>query len=314
MSEHQKFYNRYLRTLFSLVPHNVRLLAVGYAGTGGGQVVATIDGGTTWTDESLPSDVYVANGVTCPTISDCWAVGSVGTSGSFASAVIATTDAGATWAPESLPSNVSGGLEALSCPTTSDCWAITGNGNQVVATDQQRRDLECTDPAERHPIHRIGIVLDVLDLRARSEVPVSLRSSSLPMPVAPGPTKAYPPTTTSTPLRVPTRRTVGQWGSRKMTQVKRWVRLLPPPMVALRGLPRYLCQAGSGLSVPCRAPQRLTAGRWDIALTIVIRGLSSPPSTVVLIGAIKACRSSEASTLCHVPRRPTVGQLVQVRL
>ena len=57
-------------------------------------VLASVNAGYAWTTDSIPSSVSGLNGISCPTPSDCTAVGF----GIFGSPVIVkTTDAGSTW-------------------------------------------------------------------------------------------------------------------------------------------------------------------------------------------------------------------------
>jgi Putative Ig domain len=58
-------------------------------------------------------------GVSCPTRSDCWAIGAA--SGGVG-AILATSDARGSWAADTLPSGVTG-LDGISCPTSTHCWA-----------------------------------------------------------------------------------------------------------------------------------------------------------------------------------------------
>jgi len=100
-----------------------------------GVVLATTDGGTTWTPQSLPIGTGLLAGVACASSSDCWAAGydlfsQVGT-------VVATTDGGATWSAQTLP-NGTGVLAGVACASSSDCWAVGsqpfGSAGEVVAT------------------------------------------------------------------------------------------------------------------------------------------------------------------------------------
>ena len=75
----------------------------------------------------LPMRLY---GVSCPTTSDCWAVG--GTDGYGPATVFATSDGGISWTPQSVPSDI-GVLDGISCPTTSNCWAV-GDGDTSLPT------------------------------------------------------------------------------------------------------------------------------------------------------------------------------------
>jgi photosystem II stability/assembly factor-like uncharacterized protein len=85
-------------------------------------VVATHNGGRTWTSQRLPGGVGALSDLSCPSTRYCWAVGQ---STSGAPAVVATTDGGHTWTTQTLPSGVAS-LGAISCPSNSDCWAVGG--------------------------------------------------------------------------------------------------------------------------------------------------------------------------------------------
>ena len=89
-----------------------------------GTVLATTDGGTTWVPETVPSQIEGLFGISCPTSSDCWAVGPM--SGTGQPTVIDSTDGGATWATQELPSDM-GFAFGVSCPTTSSCWVVGEN-------------------------------------------------------------------------------------------------------------------------------------------------------------------------------------------
>ncbi len=63
------------------------------------------------------------NSVSCPTTSECIAVGQLS---SGAGAIFGTANGGATWSAEAAPAGV-GFLYGISCPSTSDCWAVGQN-------------------------------------------------------------------------------------------------------------------------------------------------------------------------------------------
>ena len=91
-------------------------------------VVATTDGGLTWTPQVTPMGSFELNAVSCPNSSDCTAVGNTS---SYGGVSITTTDGGLTWTNDLLPSGVEA-LFGVSCPTASDCTAI--DGSTIVAT------------------------------------------------------------------------------------------------------------------------------------------------------------------------------------
>ena len=77
------------------------------------------DGGSTW---FFQSQVGSITGVSCPTATDCWAVGNDSFGAAF---IVATTNAGATWSPQIIPS---GGnfvhLSGISCANTQSCIVV----------------------------------------------------------------------------------------------------------------------------------------------------------------------------------------------
>jgi hypothetical protein len=87
-------------------------------------IIATTDGGATWSSQSsgVGDDLL---GISCPTTSTCWAVGSNGR-------MLATGDGGATWS-----SRASGGseLRGITCPTTSTCRVVGFNGRILATSD-----------------------------------------------------------------------------------------------------------------------------------------------------------------------------------
>jgi len=99
-------------------------------------VLATTDGGATWSGEAVPSSVGVLRGIACPSTSDCYAVGD----GVHTEAeIVATTDGGATWEAETPPTGA-GQLWAIACPSVDVCYAAVstpepGNGNIVATSD-----------------------------------------------------------------------------------------------------------------------------------------------------------------------------------
>ncbi len=100
-------------------------------------VVATTDGGSTWSVGSLPWDTGPSNfaGIACPSTDTCFAVGSSGgdlktpTSG----IVEATTNGGTTWNAQALPAGVSV-LAAIACPSTTTCLTV-GQGGVDITSD-----------------------------------------------------------------------------------------------------------------------------------------------------------------------------------
>ena len=101
--------------------------AVG-AGRSDAGVVATTNGGVTWTDQVIPAQLITLYGVACATVSDCTAVGD----GYYGAVVISTGDGGTTWTSHALPSGIDV-LNGVSCSSVLDCFAVgstpDGTGN-----------------------------------------------------------------------------------------------------------------------------------------------------------------------------------------
>src|SRR5208283_4824821 len=70
------------------------------------------------------------SGISCPTPTDCMAVGSNGASLPGSGVVVTTVDAGTTWSPATAPTNALT-LTSVECATTSDCTAIVSDGTST---------------------------------------------------------------------------------------------------------------------------------------------------------------------------------------
>ena len=84
-------------------------------GTRGG-MLRTTNGGASWFRQRLPASTPDLLSVSCPSVSDCMAVG-------FGSASWATTDGGRTWTKQAVPAGVAD-LRSVSCPAVSTCEAV----------------------------------------------------------------------------------------------------------------------------------------------------------------------------------------------
>jgi photosystem II stability/assembly factor-like uncharacterized protein len=95
-------------------PTTLACMAVG----GGGLVVTTGDGGSTW--PARPSGTVVPlRGVSCPTVMACYAVGDSGV-------LMATIDGGGSWTTRTAPG--AGTMTAVSCGSATACVAVGGGG------------------------------------------------------------------------------------------------------------------------------------------------------------------------------------------
>jgi hypothetical protein len=88
-------------------------------------IVATTNGGLTWSAEHVVGGYTPElSGVSCPTKTDCMAVGSNGASGGV---VVTTHDGGATWASGTTPTNAVA-VSSVVCAGVDDCTALVSNG------------------------------------------------------------------------------------------------------------------------------------------------------------------------------------------
>ena len=101
-----------------------------------GVVYATVDGGGTWDQQTLPVGFETAVedlvAISCPTSVGCY---SVGEDTNNEAIVVATTNGGATWPTMTALSGVLRVL-AISCPSRVRCWTVgtTPGGHRYVGT------------------------------------------------------------------------------------------------------------------------------------------------------------------------------------
>jgi hypothetical protein len=111
-----------------------RCWAVGVAGpnpapaSGATVIDATRNGGVTWkAQQVVGGSTPELSGVSCPTTTECMAVGSNGASLPGSGVVITTSDAGATWSPAASPQNALV-VSSVTCASPIDCTAIVSDG------------------------------------------------------------------------------------------------------------------------------------------------------------------------------------------
>ena len=114
-----------------------RCWAVGIAGpnpapaTGVAVIAATKDGGLNWTAQQVAGgSTPQLSGVSCPTSTECMAVGSNGASLPGSGVVITTSDAGAIWSAASSPQNALV-VSSVTCASPTDCTAIVSDGTST---------------------------------------------------------------------------------------------------------------------------------------------------------------------------------------
>ncbi len=94
-------------------------------------IAATTNGGLTWKPQQVAGgSTPQLSGVSCPTATDCMAVGSNGASLPGSGVVITTTDGGATWAAAAAPANALV-VSSVTCASASDCTIIASDGTST---------------------------------------------------------------------------------------------------------------------------------------------------------------------------------------
>ncbi len=114
-----------------------RCWAVGVAGpnpapaTGTTVIAATTNGGLSWKAQHVVGgSTPQLSAVSCPTATNCMAVGSDGASLPGSGVVVTTSDAGVTWSLAASPQNALV-VASVTCATTSDCTAVVSDGTST---------------------------------------------------------------------------------------------------------------------------------------------------------------------------------------
>ncbi len=112
-----------------------RCWAVGVAGpnpapvgTSAVVIVATANGGKSWKSQQVTGGTTPQlSGISCPTATECMAVGSNGASLPGSGVVVTTTDGGTTWSPTMSPQNALS-VTSVACAGPTDCTVIVSDG------------------------------------------------------------------------------------------------------------------------------------------------------------------------------------------
>jgi photosystem II stability/assembly factor-like uncharacterized protein len=92
-------------------------------------VEVTSDGGITWSEEPVPTEVGAELlSVDCSDGGDCWLTGFSGSGdqpSDYKGVILESTDGGTTWASAQLPVGI-GSVDDISCPADGSCFAIAG--------------------------------------------------------------------------------------------------------------------------------------------------------------------------------------------
>ncbi len=101
----------------------------------GATVIATADGGATWTVQPIPATVGYLSGISCGDRRHCTAVGQTSQNANPQGAVITTANGGATWNAATLPAGILD-ITAVNCQLNLRCLAIgtTAAGTAALVT------------------------------------------------------------------------------------------------------------------------------------------------------------------------------------
>ena len=108
--------------------------AVGASQTGA-EILSTLDGGTTWNNDTYPSSTNLQNNghlfsIYCATASACEAVGTAPNGAASQLVIMGTTDAGNTWVSQTYPSSLTNGhLFSVYSASATVCWALGGQSD-----------------------------------------------------------------------------------------------------------------------------------------------------------------------------------------
>jgi len=122
-------YDEPVTTIAVSCPTTSVCVSVGNAESAGGDIVGSLDGGSTWNTLTPPSGLSTLRAVSCPSASVCYAGGSGGEN--YSGVVIATQDGGNTWSTQETPpggNDSPGYIDGMSCPSTTTCFAVGSQG------------------------------------------------------------------------------------------------------------------------------------------------------------------------------------------
>ncbi len=97
-------------------------VAVGDDGENFASIIVTSNGGSSWSDSTVPSGVTTLSTVSCPSAAICYAGGGSG--------ILKSSDGGSTWSAQdqTFPA------QSISCDTIIECTAV--GGTEIVRNDQ----------------------------------------------------------------------------------------------------------------------------------------------------------------------------------
>ena len=86
-------------------------------------LLATTDGGTTWTSLAFPPNTAQMSGITCQSLTNCFVVGG--------SEILETPDGGSSWITQTVGSSDTFALFSVDCPSSTTCYAAGGRAGQA---------------------------------------------------------------------------------------------------------------------------------------------------------------------------------------
>jgi photosystem II stability/assembly factor-like uncharacterized protein len=126
--------------------------------------VITTDGGTTWSQDSLPAGSASLEQISCTAATQCFA-GGPSTTITGPAAFFSTSDAGSTWTESSSPPTGLSSIAGLSCPAANECavvgrqadrQAATAASSDVTSWTTTTLPGDATPPATDAPLPAVG--------------------------------------------------------------------------------------------------------------------------------------------------------------
>ena len=106
---------------------------VGVSGApNGAAVIATVNGGASWTSQSIPATVGYLSDIACSDQRHCTAVGQAGQTSNGQGAILATSNGGASWVQPATPPGVLD-VTAVACQANHRCLAVGAVAGGVAA-------------------------------------------------------------------------------------------------------------------------------------------------------------------------------------
>jgi photosystem II stability/assembly factor-like uncharacterized protein len=99
-----------------------------------GSAVRTTNGGKSWNNQKLPTELALVGGIACTSATDCEIVSSGFATGYSDGVAVATSDGGTVWSQQPLPKGT-GALAGVACLSTSNCEAVGASRAALGTTD-----------------------------------------------------------------------------------------------------------------------------------------------------------------------------------